>query len=218
MAFPTPVVETVIMYEGQGRREYIVTSDPEAVSRVRASLLCTLPVAAWAGVAGAAVIIAAMVLLLVTLGLSASQLWVLVFAWPAVFILYDARRRFTALRRLKRTWAVKDVSPVAMRLSPEGLRCTIDAAPDPVVLPWSAIARMRIKGQGLSAVRVDLTPGVSATTPGVSGLDQPEARVRMRRTWKGRTRLGFAIYALREPLSDIDQALGHFSNGRIGIR
>ncbi|WP_445516820.1 hypothetical protein [Streptomyces sp. NEAU-174] len=73
--------------------------------------------AAWAGVAGAAVIIAAMVLLLVTLDPSAPQLWVLVFAWPAV-----------------------------------------------------------------------------------------------------RTRLGFAVYALREPLSDINQALGHFSNGRIGIR
>ncbi|EXU65644.1 hypothetical protein Z951_24255 [Streptomyces sp. PRh5] len=212
------MIETVIMHQGQGRREYIVTSDPEAVSRVRASLLRTLPVAAWAGVAGAAVIIAAVVLLLVTLGPSASQLWVLVFAWPAVFFLYDARRRFAALRRLKRTWAVKDVSPVAMRLSPDGLRCTIDAAPDPVVLPWSAIAQVRIKGQGLSSVRVDLTPGVSATTPGVSGLDQPEARTRMRRTWKGRTRLGFAVYALREPLSDINQALGHFSNGRIGIR
>ncbi|MBD3004118.1 hypothetical protein [Streptomyces sp. 5-10] len=206
------------MHQGQGRQEYIVTSDPEAVSRVRASLLRTLPVAAWAGVAGAAVIVAAVVLLLIALGPSASQLWVLVFAWPAALLLYDARRRFAALRRLKRTWAVKDVSPVAMRLSPEGLRCTIDAAPEPVVLPWSAIDRMRVTGQGLSAVRVDLTPGVSATTPGVSGLDQPETRTRMRRTWKGRTRLRFAIYALREPLSDIDQALGHFSNGRIGIR
>ncbi|WP_262701171.1 MULTISPECIES: hypothetical protein [Streptomyces] len=181
------------MHEGQGRQEYVVTSDPEAVSRVRASLLRTLPVAAWAGVAGAAVIIAAMVLLFVTVGAGASRLWVLVFAWPAVLFLYDARRRFTALRRLKRTWAVKGVSPVAMRLSPEGLRCTIDAAPEPVVLPWSAIAQVRVTGQGLSAVRVDLVPGVSATTPGVSGLDQPEARTRMRRTWKGRTRLRFAI-------------------------
>ncbi|MBI0296264.1 hypothetical protein JBE04_17790 [Streptomyces sp. PRKS01-29] len=205
------------MHEGQGRQEYVVTSDPEAVSRVRASLLRTLPVAAWAGVVGAAVIVAAMPLLLVTLGPSTSQLWVLVFAWPAVFFLYDAKCRFAALRRLKRTWAVKDVSPEAMRLSPEGLRCTIDAAPDPVLLPWSAIARVRITGQGLSSVRIDLTPGVSATTPGVSGLEQPEVRTRTRRTWKGRTRLRFAVYALREPLSEIDQALGRFSNGRISV-
>ncbi|WP_079343891.1 hypothetical protein [Streptomyces antioxidans] len=206
------------MHQGQDRQEYTVTSDPEAVSRVRASLLRTLPMAAWAGVGGAAVIAAAMVLLLTALGPGASRLWALMFAWPVALLLYDARRRFTALRRLKRTWAVKDVSPVALRLSPEGLRCTIDAAPDPVVLPWSAIARVRVTGQGVSTVRVDLIPGVSAATPGVSGLDQPEARMRTHRTRKGRTRLRFVIYALREPLGDIDQALGHFSNGRVGVR
>ncbi|WP_150112914.1 hypothetical protein [Streptomyces violaceusniger] len=206
------------MHEGQGRREYIVTSDPEAVARVRASLLRTLPVAAWAGVAGAVLIASVVVLLLLSLGSSASQLWVLAFAWPAAFLFYDARCRFAAIRRLKRTWAVKEVSPVAMHLSAEGLLCAIDSAPEPVFLPWSAIARVRVTGQGLSAVRVDLTPGVSATTPGVSGLHQPEARMRMRRTWKGGARLRFAVYALRQPISEIDQALGHFSNGRIGIR
>ncbi|MFD8095036.1 hypothetical protein [Streptomyces malaysiensis] len=206
------------MHEGQGHQEYIVTSDPEAVARVRASLLRTLPVAAWAGVASAVVIVSAVALVLFALGHSASRLWVLVFAWPAAFLGYDARRRFADIRRLKRTWAAKEVSPVAMRLSAEGLRCAIDSAPEPVFLPWSAIAQVRVTGQGLSTVRVDLAPGASATTPGVSGLEQPEARMRMRRAWNGGMRLRFTVYALRQPISEIDQALGHFSNGRIGIR
>ncbi|GDY50924.1 hypothetical protein SVIO_015470 [Streptomyces violaceusniger] len=211
------MIETVIMHQGQGRQEYIVTSDPEAVSRVRASLLRTLPVAAWAGVAGAAVIVAAVVLLLVTLGPSASQLWVLVFAWPAALLLYDARRRFAALRRLKRTWAVKDVSPWPCASPPRA--CAAPSTPPRARRPTLVRDRPDAgHGPGPQRGPGRPHPGVSATTPGVSGLDQPETRTRMRRTWKGRTRLRFAIYALREPLSDIDQALGHFSNGRIGIR
>lgn len=42
--------------------------------------------------------------------------------------------------------------------------------------------------------------------------------MRMRRTWNGRMRLRFTSYALQQPISEIDQALGHFPDGRIGIR
>ena len=209
------------MEQGPGQ-EYVVKTDPGTVARMRASLLRALPVQAWAGVVGAVF----MLLLVggVVFSLSGTGVFQLVILlMTACFVplyLRDSLRRFAALKRLKRTWAVKEISSVAMRVSPEGLTCVIDAAPEDVVLPWAAVANVQVKArERLTVLRVDLAPG-AATAPGATGLDQPGVRTRTRRSWKGVSRLHLAVFTPLRPVSEseIDQALGHFSGGRVRVR
>ncbi|MFI0816393.1 hypothetical protein ACH4TX_20140 [Streptomyces sp. NPDC021098] len=207
------------MHMEQGSdQEYVVKTDPGVVARVRASLLRSLPVQAWAGVGASVFVVASLLTIhLVLLSHGLSFTWPLLSLWLVPLWLYDSKRRFAALKRLKQTWATKEISTVAMRVTPEGLTCVIDAAPEPVVLPWAAVTHVQVKGrERLTVLRVALAPG-AATAPGATGLDQPEARSRTRRSWKGVSRLHLPVFARRQSVSEIDQAVGHFSGGRVRV-
>jgi hypothetical protein len=223
------VIETVIMHMEQGPvQEYVVKTDPGAVARMRASLLRTLPVSAWATAVIAVIMLLALTSSLyirfaagirITSGLDVFGLIVkLMLAGFVALLVHDAKRRFAVTRRLKQTWSVKEISPVALRVTAEGLWCAVDAAPEPVVLPWAAVTHLQVKGrERFSVLLVALAPGAAAA-PGVSGLDQPEVRSRTRRSLKGVSRLYLAVFSLRQSVSEIDQALGHFSGGRVRVR
>lgn len=225
------MIETVVMHmEQESVQEYVVETDPGAVARMRASLLRTLPVSAWAGVVATVftiLVVGGTLFFLSSTGTDftrgtnvLSLMSVLLWLCLVPLWLYEAKRRFAVLRRLKQTWAAKEISSVAMRMSPDGLTCVIDAAPEDVFLPWAAVTHVRTKGRGRFIVlRVALASG-AATTPGATGLDQPEVRSRTRRSLKGVSRLHLAVFPLRRPVgeAEIDQALGHFSGGRVRIR
>ncbi|MGR3931892.1 hypothetical protein [Streptomyces sp. BRA346] len=201
-------------------QEYVVKTDPGTVARVRASLLRTMPWSAWGTAIISVLLGAAMAAMVFALDLGGTELWFVLFAWPVPIYLYDSKRQFTVLRRLKQTWAAKEISPVVMRVTDEGLWCAVDAAPEDVFLPWAAVTNVQVKVRGrISALRVALAPGAAAT-PGASGLDQPEVRRATRRTWKGVSRLRLTVYTPLRPLSEseIDQAVGHFSSGRVRVR
>jgi hypothetical protein len=105
-----------------------------------------------------------------------------------------------------------------MRISADGLRCSIDAAPDSLFLPWHAIAGFhRRRWRGRWSLVLDLAPGVTAATPGVVGLDHPDVQRVLQRKVLGIRGLRFAVNSLRQPVGEIDQALAYFSNGRVRI-
>ncbi|MEU0839022.1 hypothetical protein ABZ370_06070 [Streptomyces sp. NPDC005962] len=221
------MIETVVMDMEQGTgQEYVVTTDPGAVARMRAASLRSLPWSAWSGVVGSVFMLVVMVgtvYFVYTTAVHATTTLLITLLMITCFVpiyLRDSTRRFAALRRLKQTWAVKEISPVAMRVTDEGLWCVVDAAPEPVFLPWAAVANVQVKGRGrLSVLLVALAPG-APTTPGVSGLNQPEVKSRTRRNRKGVSRLHLAVHSPLQPVSEseIDQALGHFSGGRVRVR
>ncbi len=190
--------------------EFVVETDPDAVARARAVVLRARRVSAWSGAVGGGLIIGIAVAGVAAVGLSTG--------WPmlgmgvaGVILVADSRRHFAAARRTAAMWAAVGVPPEAMRLSAEGLTCRVDLAPRPCFLPWSSVDACRLRGGRTLAVR--LAPGVTAATPGVAGLDQPEVRRALRRR-----ELWFLVGSLRRPPEEIDQALAAFTAGRLRIR
>ncbi|WP_148082240.1 hypothetical protein [Streptomyces botrytidirepellens] len=216
------------MEHGVGQ-EYVVKTDPGTVARVRASLLRTMPWSAWGAAVGSVFMLVVVgggfyFTLRINDGINQDSVLALmplvIFLLLVPIYLRDSKRQFAVLRRLKQTWAVKEISPVTMRVTDEGLWCVVDAAPEDVFLPWAAVTHVQVKARGrISALRVALAPGAT-TTPGASGLDQPEVRRATRRTWKGVSRLHLVVYTPLRPVSgsEIDQAVGHFSGGRVRVR
>ncbi|MFI0773646.1 hypothetical protein [Streptomyces sp. NPDC021212] len=208
-------------------QEYVVKTDPGAVARARASLLRALPRTAWAGLIGTVCVLLLLggaFSLVFASGADSTfgtELVLVLVLSGALLQLREGKRRFAAIRRLRQTWAVKEISPVAMRVTGEGLWCVLDAAPEPVFLPWAAVTHLQVKKrERLSVLMVALVPD-AATAPGVTGLDQPEVRSRTQRNRKGVSRLHLAVFPLlRHPVSEteIDRALGHFSGGRVRVR
>ncbi|WP_460339861.1 hypothetical protein [Actinoallomurus acanthiterrae] len=177
---------------------------------MRAMQLRQRRVSGWSEAIGGGVIIGIAVAAVLVIGFS--QAWTLVGSGIAgLLIAGDASKQFAARRRMAANWAAIGVPPEAMRLSRDGLRCRIDTAPRPCFLPWSCVAAFRLKSGFILAV--ELVPGVTATTPGVSGLDQPEVRrVAHRRG------LRFFVRFLRRPPEEIDQALAAFTDGRVRVQ
>ncbi|WP_433174501.1 hypothetical protein [Actinoallomurus sp. CA-150999] len=184
--------------------------DPEAVARTRAMQLRQRRVNGWIEAIGGGIIIGLAVATIFLAGFS--QAWTLVgMGITGLILAGDAPKNFAARRRMAATWGAIGVPPEAMRLSREGLRCRIDAAPRPCFLPWSCVAAVHLKNRFVLAV--ELAPGVTATTPGVSGLDQPEVRrVAHRRG------LRFYLRFLRLTPEEIDQALAAFTDGRVRVQ
>lgn len=190
--------------------EFVVEADPDAVARTRAVVLRAKHSSAWSGAIGGVLLVGIAVAAVATIGLSTA--WPLLGSGVAgVVLVADSRRHFAAARRMAATWAAIGVPPEAMRLSREGLRCRIDMAPRPCFLPWPSVAAFHLRGGRTLAVQ--LAPGVTAATPGVSGLDQHEVRRALRRR-----ELRFPLSSLRRPPEDIDQVLAAFTAGRLRIR
>lgn len=70
---------------------------------------------------------------------------------------------------------------------------------------------------GQPILEVVLQRGVTPTSPGVSGLDQPAARATLQPSKWIKTAGFYGVASLDQPVESIDQALRHFSNGLAGI-
>ncbi|MFD6155324.1 hypothetical protein [Nocardia sp. NPDC060255] len=161
-----------------------------------------------------AVVISALAGLMVWL---AGPIGLLQFAVVAVFI-FGAQRTLRNRRRLRDKWAAEGICPNAMRLSANGLRLSIDGAPDSVFLPWGTVQGLRVhRWRGQQLLVVDLIPGVGVSTSGVHGLDHPDAQAMLRKRTHGTTGLRTAVRILTQPLPAIDQAAAYFTAGRVRV-
>lgn len=119
----------------------------------------------------------------------------------------------------RQTWYdANELPPVAMRISAKGLELACDGAAYPVVLPWPTVrgfTQHKLLGQYM--LDIALERGVSATTAGVRGLDQPSVRSVVKPNPLLRPTGMFLVKALDQPVHVIDEALRHFSNGKAGV-
>ncbi|MGW7680334.1 hypothetical protein ACWGID_06315 [Kribbella sp. NPDC054772] len=115
-------------------------------------------------------------------------------------------------------YAANELPPVAMRISAKGLELACDGAAYPVVLPWASVRGFRQqKLLGQYVLDLSLARGVSATTAGVRGLDQPSVRTVVKPNPLLRPIGLFLVTALDQPVHIIDEAMRHFSQGAAGI-
>jgi len=139
----------------------------------------------------------------------------------ALVILGHGGYRLDRLRRERRAWEAYELPAVAMRMSPTGLTLNTDRTPRSVFLPWHTVMGFSVHSKGFTergkSLVVYLAPGVDASTPGTAGLDQPEATP-MLRPRVGRPGFRYAAGALQPRVPVIDQALAHYTNGRLRIR
>jgi hypothetical protein len=115
-------------------------------------------------------------------------------------------------------YGANELPPVAMRISAKGLELACDGAAYPVVLPWGTVrgfTQHKLLGQYM--LDLSLARGVSATTAGVRGLDQPSVRSVVRPNPLLRPTGMFLVKALDQPVHVIDEALKHFSNGTASV-
>lgn len=115
-----------------------------------------------------------------------------------------------------RWYDATELPPYAMRMTPVALELGIEGAPAPVILPWSAVVGVRQQRRQLALVVV-LQPGITSSSPGVSGLDQPAIRAALRRIKRLKTFGFYGVPILDQPVEAIDQALRHFSNGAAAV-
>lgn len=127
-------------------------------------------------------------------------------------------RSFKQGAALKRWYAATDLPPYAMRMTPAALELGIEGAPAPVVLPWPAVIGFRHERRlGQPVLLALLQPGVTPTSPGVSGLDQPAAQATLQPGKWVKTAGMYGVPSLDQPVEAIDQALRHFSNGTAAV-
>jgi hypothetical protein len=194
--------------------EFVVEVDQGAVKRARTTMLRATAVSAWANLVGAGIIAGLSAVLLRLAGPVG-----LLSAAVALLLGLSGARSLRKLRHLRAAWADLGVAPVAMRMSGAGLRLSIDAAPDSIFLPWSTVQGLRLVGRGGRQVLVvDLAPGVGVGSPGVAGLEHPDVQRVLNREVLGVKGLRTAVSVLRQPVSAIDQALAHYTDGRIRVR
>ncbi len=189
--------------------------DQEAVVRARVRTLRLMRVAAWTNLISAAVVVG-----LVGMGAAiAYSTPLLILLFPAVTLAFSGNYVLWSIGRTRRTWETTGISPLAFRMSPAGLRCSIDAAPDSIFLPWNAVVGFRLRRwRGGPRLILDLMPGVTPTTPGVQGLEHPDVQRILHKKVHGTKGLRYAISTLRQPVAAIDQALASFSGGRVRVR
>ncbi|MET9268345.1 hypothetical protein [Kribbella sp. NPDC003557] len=120
--------------------------------------------------------------------------------------------------RQQRWYAGADLPPYAMRMTPAALELGVEGAPAPVVLPWPAVSGFRQERRaGQPVLRVLLRRGVTPTSPGVSGLDQPAARATLQPSKFVKNGGLYGVPSLDQPVEAIDQALRYFSNGNAAV-
>lgn len=193
--------------------EFVVEVDQEAVRRARATMLRRQTLSGWFSLVGAGVLAGLAVVLSQSAGVAG-----LLGLVAAILVGFNGVWALLAARRLRAAWAARPVAPVAMRISPGGLRLSIDAAPDSIFLPWPAVQGFhRINRLGEQVLVLDLTPGVTPASPGVTGLDHPDVQRVLARRTQGTRGLRFAARVLRQPPGTIDQALAACTGGRVRV-
>ncbi len=158
------------------------------------------------------------------LGLSVALMIMLGAYWPIgllmVFsMLVIAAPTLKALRisaELKRWYDASELPPFALRMSPAALELGVEGAQAPVVLPWQAVRGFQLRRRyGQQTLEVVLHPNVSATSPGITGLDQPAAQASLQ-PGKWLKSAGFyGVASLDQSVEAIDQALRYFSSGQV---
>jgi len=195
--------------------EFVVEVDQAKVRAARRRVLRLHGVSAWASLIGA-VLIAGLTVPLLFLGADYVVLWLL---FPVLIFLFDGTRKLSKVRRVRRMFDERGVAPTAMRISGAGLRCGIDAAPDSIFLPWSAVAGFLLRKYfGREILVLVMMPGVGPGTPGVEGLNHPDVKAVLGRKVHGVVGPRFAVAVLRRSVPEISQALFHYSGGRVWVR
>jgi hypothetical protein len=121
-------------------------------------------------------------------------------------------------RERQRWFAVNELPPVAMRMSPKALELACEGAAFPVILPWTAVKGFKqVKIFGQFVLELQLQPGIGATTAGVRGLDQPAVRSVVKPSPLLKPTGLYLVKSLDQPVHVIDQALKHFSGGKASV-
>ena len=201
--------------ESSAAPEFVVEVDQAKLLRAQRRVLRLQSSSAWVSLVGSAMIAGLSVPLLY---LSAYYLVPLMLL-PALLFSYDGIRKLRRIRRARQLLGERGTASVAMRISAAGLRCGIDAVSDWIVLPWSALAGVRLHTYfGRQSLVLELAPGVGIDTPGVEGLDHPDVRAVLRRRVHGAIGPRYAVGVLRRSVPEISQALFHYSGGRVWVR
>lgn len=147
-----------------------------------------------------------------------SLAWPVLQGFAGLSLFVGSLADFVAARRLRELWNAMDVPAVAMRMSAQGLLCSTSNPTDQLFLPWPVVTGFQLKRWRRQRFLVlGLAPGVTPSTPGVSGLDHPDVQRVLHRKEFGIKGIRFAVSTLRPPIEEIDQALAHFTQGRVRI-
>ncbi|WP_405056453.1 hypothetical protein OG474_27390 [Kribbella sp. NBC_01505] len=120
--------------------------------------------------------------------------------------------------KVKRWYDATDLPPYALRMTPATLELGVEGAPAPVVLPWPAVRGLRHRRLlGQPILELVLQPGVTPTSPGVQGLDQPAALATLTPGKWVKSAGFYGVASLDQPVAAIDQALRYFSRGTAAI-
>lgn len=141
----------------------------------------------------------------------------LLFAGMIPMVLSSVQARRLAAAR-EQWYEANELPAAAMRMTPEALELACDGAGFPVVLPWAATLGFKQERRfGEDVLELVLAPGVSATTAGVRGLDQPAVRALVRPSPLLPSPGLYGVDTLIQPVDVIHQAIQHFSGGGAGI-
>src|SRR5690606_26879502 len=111
------------------------------------------------------------------------------------------------LKRAELWYAAAHLPDEALRMTSDGLLLGAEGATEPVFLPWSAVAGFRAgQAAGQPTLTLLLTPGVTPSTPGVRGLDQPAVVRAFAPAQRGRG-IFYSVAALDRGVEEIDAAL-----------
>ena len=199
-------------------RTFVVGIDRDAVVRRREVVRTVERRGAWITLTIAVVGVAAAIYALVAFRGAGMWPFALLLILAMIPLVLSTVMVFRIQADRQRWYAANELQPVAMRLSPKGLELACDGAAYPVLLPWATVRGFRQqKLLGQYVLELELAPGVSATTAGVRGLDQPSVRSVVKPNPLLRPTGLFLVRALDQPVHVIDQAMRHFSNGAAGI-
>jgi hypothetical protein len=196
--------------------EFVVEVDRDLVGRSRAIVLRARRVSAVvSSVAGGLIIVVAIGVFFLV---GWSEVWLLALMGVAGLLLAgDGQRRFVAMRRLRQVWQAVGIVPVALRFGVEGLHWSPTVLTS-FFLPWAAVGGFRLTGTlGQQSLVLDLMPGVTAHSPGVLGLEPLETLHARYANLAGFSAFSVGVRTLRQPLPQIDQALVHFTQGRLRL-
>jgi hypothetical protein len=195
-------------------REFVVTVNRDQIAQARKQVLAKLnSFGAVTMLLGAVIAGFAPVYLAMSNNRGAIMIGVI-----GLIVLWFGVIRLIMGRRLSRSWERVGISPVAMRIGAAGLRCSIDAAPDSIFLPWHTIARVWLfRRGGRENIVLDLAPGTTTQTAGVEGLEHPKVQRILHTKVLGITGLRYAVSTLEQPVPTISQAMFQASGGRVWI-
>ena len=200
-----------------GSPEFVVGIDRPIITRLRRRSRRLLRISA--GItAGCATLVVAVG---VGFAISLDGMWLpgLMFVACGVALLFVVRAQLERLRRDHSWFAADDLTNEAFRISVTGLRLSIEGAPEPVELPWSAVGPLAVRrwlGQPLFTITLAL--GVDATTPGVRGLDQSRVQDGLAQKVPVGRGFHYGLRGLDRSRQEIEGAFREYSSGRAGAR